>query len=150
MPGRPKPKRKTGGVARLLSEVVADNLRAYRVLRRLSQETVAERMRRLGHEQWSRPAVSEVERGGRSVDVDELLSLAVVLEKSVSDLLDPTGPGSEGRPRRVDYGGTLTLDAEEVSSLVRGGGVEKVAWPEKGAPKMTIVDASRSVAGGVR
>lgn len=45
----------------------------------------------VGHDNWSRATVSEVERGGRTVTVDELLALAMVLGVTIGDLLDPAG-----------------------------------------------------------
>lgn len=130
MPGRPKPQKRLGGTARLLSEVVADNVRAYRTLRRTSQEALAGRMVSLGHSQWTRAAVSEVERHGRQLVIDELLALALILEKSVPELLDPAGPGAEGKAGAVDLGAT-ELDRWSASAIVRDVGRPDVIWPEK-------------------
>lgn len=82
--------------ARFLSQALADNIRAYRMLRRMNQDNLAERMRLLQHE-WSRPTVSEVERGGRNVTVDELGGLALALGVTIGQLLDPTGPDNSRR-----------------------------------------------------
>src|SRR5262245_27243130 len=61
----------------------------------------------LGHA-WSRQTTSDVERGIRKVTVDELLSLALVLEEPIGELLNPRGrlrtfraavnPGDDGLP----------------------------------------------------
>lgn len=92
--------------ARFFSEVLATNARDARVLARLSQDDVADRMRELGHARWSRATVSEVEREGRSVAVLELLSLCLVLDQAVGDLLDPAGiDGRAAAP--VDLGPTV-------------------------------------------
>jgi transcriptional regulator with XRE-family HTH domain len=74
--------------ARFPADVLADNLRAYRLLRRLEQQDVAARLNELGHP-WRRVTVSEVERGRRNVSVAELLALVVVLRAPVEQLLDP-------------------------------------------------------------
>jgi transcriptional regulator with XRE-family HTH domain len=74
-----------------LGEVLAENIRGCRLLRRLNQEDLAERMRALGHEQWVRATVSEVERYGRNVTVDELFALALALNATPGTLLEPTG-----------------------------------------------------------
>ena len=139
MPSRPKPQRRAKTPARLLSEVAADNIRAYRTLRRMSQDTVAARMVALGHTQWSRAAVSEVERHGRQLVLDELLALAVVLEKSLPQLLDPAGPGGEGRPLDVDYGGPEPMPRWAASDIAQGN-VERwhVEWSEDGPPRVSL------------
>jgi transcriptional regulator with XRE-family HTH domain len=76
-------------------------------LLRLTQDEVAERMRSLGHSTWSRATVSEIERYGRSLSVDELVSLAAVFSIGVSSMLDPLGPGLPGLDSRgqMDFGG---------------------------------------------
>jgi transcriptional regulator with XRE-family HTH domain len=77
--------------SRYPSEIVADNIRDHRSLRRVSQQQLADEMSRLGHGWW-RATVSEVERAGRAVTVDELVALALALGVTVADLLDPAGP----------------------------------------------------------
>lgn len=102
MPGRAPAQRSDQPGARSLAEVVADNLRDWRALRRLSQREVAERMGHFGYS-WSTATVSEIERLGRVVDVNELLCLAMALETSLPDLLDPAGvDGRHGES--LDYG----------------------------------------------
>lgn len=82
-----------------IADVVADNVRAYRLLRRLEQQDVADRMLSLGH-RWKRATVSEVERGRRNVTVSELLGLVTVVGASINQLLDSRGPG-RGSGKRV-------------------------------------------------
>jgi Helix-turn-helix domain len=89
--------------SRFPSEVIAANIRDHRVRERLSQEELAERMILLGHATWSRATLSELERGGRVLSADELLSLAIALEKTPLELLDPTGIDHEV-VEGVDYG----------------------------------------------
>lgn len=61
-------------------------------MRGLKQEDLAARMRHLRHD-WSRATVSEVERSGRNVTVDELASLAIILGVAPGEPLDPEGLG---------------------------------------------------------
>ena len=138
MPGRPKPQKRSKTPARLPSEVVADNVRAYRTLRRQSQDALAARMVQLGHPQWTRAAVSELERGRRQVVVDELFALALILEKSIPDLLDPAGPGSEGRPLDVDYGVAEPLDRWAASAIATGDFKRLQVWWSDGGDTVHV------------
>lgn len=79
---------------RFASDVIADNLRAHRLVHRLNQEALAERMRSLGFEQWTQATVSEVERYSRAVSAEELMALALALEVTPADLMDPQGLGA--------------------------------------------------------
>jgi transcriptional regulator with XRE-family HTH domain len=117
MPATPKRQgRQAEDGARFPDDVAADNVRAYRVLRRLSQEDIAARMRALGHGKWSQAAVSQVENHGRTVTIGELFNLALVLDVTVADLLDPLGPdiGTD-----VDYGGPGVVTAKDAHGMVR-------------------------------
>jgi transcriptional regulator with XRE-family HTH domain len=110
--------------ARFAADVVAGNVRAWRLLRELEQTDVAERMASLGHS-WSQSTVSQAERGQRHLTVAELLSLAMVLDVPVPALLDPTGPDGLGRDQ-LDLapaeatGPPALLPALTVSAWVRG------------------------------
>ena len=53
----------------------------------MKQDEVAEQMRAAGHPTWSRNTISQVEKGGRSVTVDELMSLAAIFDVGYDDLL---------------------------------------------------------------
>lgn len=113
--------------ARKPSEVLADNVRSHRTLRRQSQGDVAERMRALGQRTWSRQTVSEVERYGRAVTVDELWALALVLDVTPADLLDPVGlDGRDERPIVIGEGHTLGMAAAHV--LARDDAVLSLEW----------------------
>ncbi len=70
-------------------EAVAEHVRDFRVLRRLSQVDLAERMKEAGLKTWSRQTVGEVERGNRKVTVDELTALGPALGVPCTRLLDP-------------------------------------------------------------
>lgn len=67
--------------------MAAENVRAFRVLRRLSQDELASMVRAAGVLTFSRQAVSDVERGRRSITVDELAGVANALSLTVADLL---------------------------------------------------------------
>ena len=58
----------------------------------MKQDRLADRMAYLGHG-WTRSTVSAVEGNSRSVSVDELLGLALCLDVTIGQLLDPAGPG---------------------------------------------------------
>jgi transcriptional regulator with XRE-family HTH domain len=97
------------------SDALAANLRAYRLLRRLTQDELATRMTHLGHG-WGRSTVSAVEGRARNVTVDELFGLALCLGATIGQLVDPGGPDrsrrlsldvglrvpDDGRPRPVE------------------------------------------------
>jgi len=116
-----------------IHDVLAGNLRAFRLLRSLEQGEVATRMNRLGHE-WRRATVSHAERGHRNVTVAELVSLTLVLDVTVAQLLDPRGPERREGPDLALVSGvalspvgsdeviadnvTLVLPASEVTALV--------------------------------
>lgn len=105
MPSTPPPP--DGPVRRgsvTLGEVVAKNVRGYRALAGFSQVGLAARLIPFGHG-WSQATVSEVERSGRAVTVNELPGLAAVLGVTVAALLDPAGPERSGR--QLDVGGRI-------------------------------------------
>jgi transcriptional regulator with XRE-family HTH domain len=110
------------------SEVLAENLRAYRLLRNMTQDELAARMAHLCHG-WSRSTVSAVEGTSRNVTIDELFGLAVSVGVTIGQLLDPTGP---------DHTRRLSLDVGLRES--DGGEAEPVA-----APLARLWAASRAV-----
>lgn len=84
------------------SDALAANLRAYRLLRHLTQDGLAAQMNQLGHG-WGRSTVSAVEGRLRNVTVDELFGLALCLGLTVGQLLDPAGP-DQSRRMSLDVG----------------------------------------------
>src|SRR6266700_2654883 len=116
--------------SRYLSDVLADNIRAWRLLRRLEQAEVASRMSKLDHT-WGPSTVSQVERGRRNITVDELLSLAIALGVPVWVLLDPLGPqGDNDMP--VDFGPVGTLSAKLVREWLTTNAVPRFDWSDPG------------------
>jgi transcriptional regulator with XRE-family HTH domain len=107
VPRTPKrAKREPRPGSRFLSDVVAANIGGYRSMRKLSQRALADEMRKLGH-QWSPSTVSDVENGDRSVAVDELVGLALILETNPPALLDPGGIDGNAT-EALDYGEGIT------------------------------------------
>ena len=78
------------------SDALAANVRAYRLLRHLTQDGLAAEMTALSHG-WGRSTVSAVEGRTRNVTVDELFGLALCLGVSIGQLLDPEGPDRSRR-----------------------------------------------------
>ena len=110
------------GQPRTPDRVVADNVRDFRSLARLSQGALADRMRVVGHG-WHQKTVSHVEAGRRSVSVGELWSLSFVLGVTMADLLDPTGP--DGRNRDGVRLGDPDLSEERIAAY---GGALNLTW----------------------
>lgn len=78
------------------SDALAANVRAYRLLRHMTQEDLAARMTHLCHG-WGRSTVSAAEGRGRNISVDELFGLAASFGVSIGQLFDPTGPDHSRR-----------------------------------------------------
>lgn len=90
----PKTLRTTRGPrpgARFLAEVVAANVAARRHVFHptMTHAGLAERMRVLGHN-WQAHTISDLERGRRTIHVEELGALAIALHATIPMLLDPT------------------------------------------------------------
>lgn len=84
------------------SVALAQNIAAYRALRRITQHELAARMTVLGHA-MGRSAVGAIETTRRKVTVDELFGLAISIGVTIGQLLDPTGP-DHSRPLALDVG----------------------------------------------
>ena len=108
--------------SRFISEVVGDHVRAFRQLRRMTQGGLAAGMRNLGHGTWSHTTVSTVERRVRSVSVDELASLAVLLRVPPPRLLDPfsLAPCTGDWLSEIDFGGPATIPTGLVQFWLTG------------------------------
>jgi transcriptional regulator with XRE-family HTH domain len=116
--------------SRFPSQILANNVRTWRTLRKLSQADLADRMARQGHA-WSESIVGFVERGQRAVTVDELIGLVIALNtRELGSLLDPLGPEGEHRygppgarardeGNGMDWGGAKPLPGEHASYFVR-------------------------------
>jgi transcriptional regulator with XRE-family HTH domain len=99
--------------SRFLSDAIADKVRAYRLLRRLKQDDVADRMRELRHQTWTRQTVSDVERVRRNLTVDELVGLSFLFGVSLNELLDPV-PIDGGPPPALDIGLPVAIPPDMV------------------------------------
>lgn len=69
--------------------VLAQNIKAARSRRALSEEDLAERMRNLGYSAWLRQTVASAERGEYSLAAEEVLGISVALYASVTTLMLP-------------------------------------------------------------
>jgi transcriptional regulator with XRE-family HTH domain len=105
--------------SRFLSDAIADKVRAYRLLRRLKQDDVADRMQGLRHQTWTRQTVSDVERVRRNLTVDELVGLSIVLGVSLNELLDPV-PVDGGPPPALDVGLPVAIPPDMVRDWSAG------------------------------
>lgn len=94
-----------------IRSVMAENVRGMRAKRRISQQSVAEQMTALGNT-WIRQTVSDVERAQREILAKELFALALVLDCSVLDLMEPESP--------IDYGGAKPIPPAVVRGWLRG------------------------------
>jgi transcriptional regulator with XRE-family HTH domain len=121
--------------SRFLSDAIADKVRAYRLLRRLKQDDVADRMRELRHQTWTRQTVSDVERVRRNLTVDELVGLSFVFGVSLNDLLDPV-PVDGGPPPALDIGLPFALPPDMVRRW--SGGASLFLEKEAGSGKVRI------------
>jgi transcriptional regulator with XRE-family HTH domain len=143
---------KPGG--RFPGQILAENVRTWRGVRRLSQAQLAERMLNLGHP-WSESIVGFVEQNRRNVTVDEYVGLHFALElDDFGALLDPLGvegdkyrsPYDKSDAPGLDYGGPKPLPAGYVSRWVRGGVTARGVWTDNrieqvfGASFTAVVD----------
>jgi transcriptional regulator with XRE-family HTH domain len=118
--------------SRFLSDAIAEKVRAYRLLRRMKQDDVAEEMRKLRHHTWTRQTVSDVERLQRNLTVDELVGLSIVFELSLNELLDPVPVGG-GPPPALDIGLPVAIPPDMVRRWSEGASLflEKEAGSDK-------------------
>ncbi len=100
------------------ASILASRLSTARASLGISQERVAQLMRELEHE-WSRATVSEVERGNRSVTVDELWGLALVYGVGPQELISPPIT-HDGRATNIDCGGPFSLNGWILRFWLRG------------------------------
>jgi hypothetical protein len=91
---------------RFLGQIVATNCRVLRgsFSPPLTQDDVAAGMRALGHD-WKAPTVADLEHYRRTVHVEELGALSVVLGTTPPGLLDPGL--TRNLPPDIDIGGDL-------------------------------------------
>jgi transcriptional regulator with XRE-family HTH domain len=121
-------------VPRKFSGHLAENLPALRARRRISQTALAELMTPRGFA-WSHSTVAAIETPDeakrRRVSIDELFGLALVLDVTIAELLDPHGRETElGLPT-----GILPVHVRAwLQSAIR------ITWAEDGVYEMTAAD----------
>lgn len=90
--------------SRFPAVVLAENIRAFRVLRGITQDQLGELMAALGHP-WTGSVVGFTERQERTVSVEELLGLAIVFGATIGELLDPAAWRRAPEESGLDVGG---------------------------------------------
>jgi transcriptional regulator with XRE-family HTH domain len=122
--------------SRFLSDAVAEKVRGYRLLGRMKQDDVAEKMRELRHP-WTQATVSQVERGQRNLTVDELVGLSIVLELSLNELLDPVPVGG-GPPPALDVGLPVPIPPDIVRHWSAGASIFLTSETRDGKPGVRV------------
>ena len=128
--------------SRFLSDAIAEKARAYRLLRRMKQDDVAEEMRKLRHHTWTRQTVSDVERLQRNLTVDELVGLSIVFELSLNELLDPVPVGG-GPPPTLDVGLPVPIPADVVRHWSAGASIFLTPEIRDGKPGFRVTAVGR-------
>jgi transcriptional regulator with XRE-family HTH domain len=105
------------------ADVLARNIRAARSRADIGQESLAARMRALGHDAWIRQTVGSTERGRRRPTAEEVLGLSVALETSISALMAPAD-----EDKVVDFPSGATVSVGFVYRSARGFNDGAVQW----------------------
>jgi transcriptional regulator with XRE-family HTH domain len=96
-------------------ETVRQNIARVRSERRLTLRELAERLKETGRP-LAHNTLSEIERGARRVDVDDLMAIAVALDASPNTLLLPDGHGDD----QVEITGAATTSVKNISFFLDG------------------------------
>jgi len=99
-------------------EVLGANVLAARLIRGWSQDHLAERMAVALGIEWVQSSVSQIEAARRRVSAEELLALALVLDQSVAELVDPGG--LDGRSGQGMVVGGVSLPSKTARAWLRG------------------------------
>jgi transcriptional regulator with XRE-family HTH domain len=111
-------------VERTVSEVVGQTVSALRQATALTQADLASAMRDMGFS-WQRQTVARIERGVRTLNVDELVAVAAYFEMPVQallarpEVLGPSAVFDEWRPIRI---GERLVDVRDWLNVVWQGG----------------------------
>jgi transcriptional regulator with XRE-family HTH domain len=105
-------------------DAVAQNITAWRAVRRLKQRNVAARMQELGFE-WRQQTVARIEQGKRPVTTVELCGLALTFGVAIAELLRPPRGETE---LALPSGHTLLGD--QLISLAYGKNFGFVTWDD--------------------
>lgn len=117
------------------ADVVARNIKGYRHLRDgMTQAGLAERMTDLGFG-WSEQVAGFAERGQRVIGVNELVALALALQVTPADLLDPTGP-DRSRRDQLHVGAGIGVEPRRASLWMRDRLTIEIEWEGGEAARM--------------
>jgi transcriptional regulator with XRE-family HTH domain len=116
-------------------EVLAGNIRGVRSRKGLGQERLAARMRALGFTAWLRQTVSKTEKNERRLSAAEVLGLAVALEVTLRQLLEP-----QPDVKTVEFPNGEPIGARSVQLLVTGHYDHAIYWKDD-VPVMREVTA---------
>jgi transcriptional regulator with XRE-family HTH domain len=115
--------------------VLAANIRAMRSRRGLGQETLAKRMRGLGHGEWVRQTVGATERGRRKLTVGEVVSMAAALDTTVVALMVPSPDD-----KSVSFPSGVAIAGKSMQGLITGHNDHSIYWRDD-APELRQVEA---------
>src|SRR5579863_3794790 len=133
--------------------ILGRNLSAERGRLQASQTAIAERMAKLGFDDWHQQTVAKVEKGNRKLSVEELLGLVEALETTLSTLLAPHGGGElfiefpSGSGRHLPSAELIHLAG--IGGVTPGGkgGARLITWI-KNTPVQPVGSPPRKVEGG--
>jgi len=112
-----------------LGAILAGNIAAARVRRRLQHQELADRMRALGWK-WVRQTVGEVENNRRRLSAEEIYGLAEALEVSIPVLMGPSDPDGF-----VAFPNGKYIHSSSLERLAgRGVNDHAVQWQDDGTP----------------
>ena len=118
--------------------ILAGNIAAARVRRRLQQSDLADRMRALGWK-WVRQTVGEVENNNRRLTAEEIFGLAIALEVTIPQLMAPSDPDGI-----VEFPNGKFIHSSSFERLAgRGLNDHAVQWPDGGNSPMFLAYTAR-------
>jgi transcriptional regulator with XRE-family HTH domain len=122
--------------------VLAGNVAAARIRLRISQESLAERMRALGLGNWRKQTVSELEAGRRAIRADELLPLSIGLDTTAAVLTTlPVGMTAAALPNGQPVGAYRVITPDQ--TFAWDGNRLKVAPSTRPDPPIDALIAER-------
>ncbi len=114
--------------------VLAANVRAARARSGLGQESVAARMRALGHGEWRYQTVGVVEKGKRRLMAEEVVDLAAVFGVTIFELMKPAE--SDGL---IEFASGDRRAAHSIFASLTGYNDRSVTW-DGDKPVVTVTE----------